>query len=354
MRPLVLHASSFDECWAHFYFHRDPDFLARLGALGYELVLSRDAAPDLDAAAVVYLEASSFGTGREGKVAKLRRKLATRLRRPGIPAADAWSRRAYTRPFAPHAPGHPAYFDARGRPRVLLALEGVMHAPDNCNPEARRHFERILTWYDALLEPGRTVKFCVPQPPRWPPVEPVPFARRKLLASISANKRVKNPLELYTERRRALARLARALPDGFDFYGMGWEGTRLGRSPCFRGEAREKAQVYARYRFALVYENAQVPGYVSEKIFDAMRSGCVPVYLGAPNVEAYVPADCFVDRRRFPSDAALAEHLAAVSEAEHRRRLDAIRSYLSGPAFEPFLVTSLADAIAKAVEGRPS
>lgn len=354
MRTLILHAEDFSECWAHYYFHGDPDFLKRLRELGYELVRSRDAAPDLDAAAVVYLEASSAGAGREARLAKLRRKLATRCRWPGIPPAGRWDPRSHERPFALHAPGHRAYFDARGRRRVLLALEGVMHAPDNYNAEARRHFDRILTWNDALLEPGKAVKYCVPQAVRWPAVEPVPFAARRWLASISANKRVKNPLELYTERRRALVRLARAIPDQFDFYGMGWDGSRLGKSPCFRGEAKDKAQVFSRYRFALVYENAQVPGYVSEKIFDAMRSGCVPVYLGAPNVADYVPPECFVDRRRFPSDAALAEHLGAVSEVEHRRHLEAIREFLSGPRFQPFLVTSFAEAIAAAVEARPS
>ena len=357
MQTLVLHAQSFDECWAHYYFWSDPEFLARLRSLGYALVLSRDASAAAieGAAAVVYLEASSFGAGRETRLAKLRRKLATRLRLPGIPPVRPWDPRPYRRPFALHAPGHPAFLDARGRPRILLALEGVMHAPDDYNPEARRHFDRILTWHDGLQEPGRTVVFRVPQPGSWPAIAAPPFAARKLLASISANKRVKHPLELYTERRRALARLSRAIPAQFDFYGMGWEGTRLARSPCFRGEARDKAEIYARYRFALVYENAQVPGYVSEKIFDAMRSGTVPVYLGAPNVEAYVPASCFVDRRRFASDRALAGFLGAVSEERYAEYLAAIRAWLAGDGFRPFLAASLADALAAAADGlRPS
>jgi hypothetical protein len=353
MKTLVLHASSFDECWAHYYFWSDPDFHRRLRERGYELVRSKDASPEAveRAAAVVYLEAFSAGAGRETRWAKLGRKLAARLRAPGIPPAGRYDPGAHARPFALHGPGHPARFDARGRPRVLLALEGVMHAPDNYNPEARRHFDRILTWNDALLEPGRTVQYRVPQAARWPAVAPPPFAARKWLASISANKRVKHPLELYTERRRALARLARAIPEQFDFYGMGWEGTRLARSPCYRGEAKDKAEIYARHRFALVYENAQVPGYVSEKIFDAMRSGCVPVYLGAPNVATYVPAECFVDRRRFASDRELAGFLGTVTEAEHARRLAAIRAYLEGDGFRPFLVTSFADAFAEAADG---
>ena len=38
-----------------------------------------------------------------------------------------------------------------------------------------------------------------------------------------------------------------------------------------------------------------VNGYVTEKIFDAFKAGCVPVYWGAENITKYVPAECFID-----------------------------------------------------------
>ncbi len=58
-----------------------------------------------------------------------------------------------------------------------------------------------------------------------------------------------------------------------------------------------------------------------------------------------------VDRRRFGSDRALVAFLGSVSEAEHARHLAAIRAYLGGDGFGPFLVTSFAEAIAAAAEG---
>ena len=40
-------------------------------------------------------------------------------------------------------------------------------------------------------------------------------------------------------------------------------------------------------------------GYISEKIFDCFFAGTVPLYLGAPDIEDYIPADTFIDLRQF-------------------------------------------------------
>jgi hypothetical protein len=36
-------------------------------------------------------------------------------------------------------------------------------------------------------------------------------------------------------------------------------------------------------------ENSINQDYVSEKVMDSLRAGCVPIYLGAPNVRAFLP-----------------------------------------------------------------
>lgn len=55
-----------------------------------------------------------------------------------------------------------------------------------------------------------------------------------------------------------------------------------------------------KYKFAVCYENERgAPGYITEKIFDCFFSGCVPIYLGAPNVKDFIPEDTFVDKNKF-------------------------------------------------------
>jgi hypothetical protein len=100
----------------------------------------------------------------------------------------------------------------------------------------------------------------------------------------------------------------------------------------------------------LCYENAQVPGYITEKIFDSLRSDCIPVYLGAPNIEKYVPKNVFIDRRQFNSEGDLAEFLSSMSQEQFNQYLLNIREYLSGAQFKAFLATGLAENIVAAIE----
>ena len=43
----------------------------------------------------------------------------------------------------------------------------------------------------------------------------------------------------------------------------------------------QNSSLFSKYRFALVMENADAPGYVSEKILDAFIAGSIPVYFGS-------------------------------------------------------------------------
>lgn len=79
-------------------------------------------------------------------------------------------------------------------------------------------------------------------------------------------------------------------------------GPDLGRST--------KLATIARYRFTLAFENSIARDYVSEKFFDPLIVGSVPVYLGAPNIDDYAPArDCFIRVADFSGPASLARHL---------------------------------------------
>lgn len=50
-----------------------------------------------------------------------------------------------------------------------------------------------------------------------------------------------------------------------------------------------KACILSTYKFYLAFENSIDPSYVTEKYYQGLLSGSVPVYLGAPNVEKFYP-----------------------------------------------------------------
>ena len=56
---------------------------------------------------------------------------------------------------------------------------------------------------------------------------------------------------------------------------------------------------------------------MTEKVYDALAAGCLPIYLGAPNIADFVPTiDAIVDYTRLGSPEALAAELLRLSANE--------------------------------------
>lgn len=169
--------------------------------------------------------------------------------------------------------------------------------------------------------------------------------------------------ELYSWRRRLARQAERRLNCPLDIYGAGWKGDR---SSWFPGVSRRpyraaveaprardeqihkldaKFELMADYRFAIATENYRgSKRYISEKVFDVLRAGVVPVYLGDERIEAEVPAEAFVDVRKFADEAALLDYLEACGEAEWRAMRDAGREFLGSSAATCFGQDNLATA----------
>jgi hypothetical protein len=49
------------------------------------------------------------------------------------------------------------------------------------------------------------------------------------------------------------------------------------------------------YTFCLIIENCNADGYISEKIYDALTVGCIPLYYGNKNTNLEIPDDCYID-----------------------------------------------------------
>jgi hypothetical protein len=107
-----------------------------------------------------------------------------------------------------------------------------------------------------------------------------------------------------SQRAALLEGLMREMP--VDSYG------RLHRNRSLKkdsGRATKLATI-ARYKFTLAFENSICLDYVTEKFFDPLLAGSVPVYLGAPNVAEFAPGrDCYIDASLFETPRALAAYL---------------------------------------------
>ena len=98
----------------------------------------------------------------------------------------------------------------------------------------------------------------------------------------------------------------------------------------------EKLAVIRSYRFVVCYENTSTPGYISEKLFDCLFAGCVPVYLGEPHIERFIPTGCYIDRRKFASDAELADFLLKISYTDYSGYMQRMQDFVSGVERQKF------------------
>jgi len=178
--------------------------------------------------------------------------------------------------------------------------------------------------------------------------------RNPMSLQILLNKGLKDS-ELYSERVRAL--VAFQSLGSVDLYGYGWDTSlyqilrnisgsqifpymywknRKALRAIYKGQVKSKYETLSRYRFALCFENMVMPGYITEKIFDCFYVGTIPIYLGAPDVEKYIPKDCFIDMRDFDNYAKVYPYLANLSDDDISSFREAAREYLSSEQYQPF------------------
>jgi hypothetical protein len=273
-----------------------------------------------------------------------------------------------------------------GRPIVLQVFESPAIAPFGLISTNRTHVSAVVTYElpDASPAISKYFHYHLPVPVRWPVKNP-PFSQRKGLLMCYSNRvsgfwairqpglaglpffgRMlagwKCPLSLMKElscgdlygERRAIAREAeRNMPGFLEVFGPGWNREQISWCPlypnrpyrCWRVDAKaSKHELSAEYRFVISYENFRGRrGYISEKIFDALQAGSVPVYLGEESIAEFVPREAFVDARNFRTRRELLVYLQSCPEPEWREMREAGKKFLHSAAFRSFTDEAFAE-----------
>jgi len=97
-------------------------------------------------------------------------------------------------------------------------------------------------------------------------------------------------------------------------YGNGWAEFCAAnpRVTMGRAAAREdtpSVDILCKYTFALVIENCDAEGYVSEKVGDAFIAGAIPLYLGNASALVEIPAGAYIDISGFKDGGELQGYL---------------------------------------------
>jgi hypothetical protein len=123
--------------------------------------------------------------------------------------------------------------------------------------------------------------------------------------------------ELYSLRRKVSTKIP-----NIDLYGRGWNKNLVNKfktlllevlkflkmpmklrisglrfyfrkSFNYLGEVEDKNTVLSRYKYSIVIENSL--NYVSEKIFDSLVAGCIPIYIGPPVSNFGIPKEFVIE-----------------------------------------------------------
>ncbi len=92
---------------------------------------------------------------------------------------------------------------------------------------------------------------------------------------------------------------------------------RVSYPNCVANGTNKKLDVISNYRFTISVENFKgSEDYISEKIFDPLIAGSVPVYLGDNRIYEVVPKGVFVDVRDFANQESLLKYISNCSEED--------------------------------------
>lgn len=254
--------------------------------------------------------------------------------------------------------------------RIFLILcECEIINKKDYNRNNHKYFMKIFTHNDLLVDNKKYFKLNISQDILH--FIPKNFSQKeKLTTLIASNKTSNHPLELYSKRVEAIRWFEKYHPEDFDLYGIGWDeytfrGPRVIRVlnrikllkkiiapyyPSYKGQINRKKNVLEKYKFSICYENARdIPGYITEKIFDCFFAGCVPIYWGASNIVDHIPESCFIDKRKFKTYEALYDFIINMNDNNYMNYLENIETFLKSDKAYPFSSEYFAETIIREI-----
>ena len=340
MSRIVVHPSEFNQNPAHYNILTDKYFFESLKNKGYEVVFSKDVNINKKDV-ILFVEAKNcvpkyFIFKTSSPLTKIK---------------------IIIKGFLGVLNNNKSEFkvDFKNNKKILLIFEGEIHAPENHNKNLSKYSNYILTWNDELLNLPNFIKINIPQQKDWELISHLKYSKKKLLTLISSNIYSFQRNELYSERRKIIRYAEKRLNTDFDLFGFNWNKPsnfwqKINKNlipyyKSYKGSVKSKAQTLSNYRFAIVYENYRTVGYVTEKIFDCLRSNCIPIYLGAPNIASILPENIYIDRTKFSTDKDLLDYISKMKEETYNKYLTNIQRFINSDEFQKHFSTEISKKI---------
>ncbi len=205
--------------------------------------------------------------------------------------------------------------------------------------EYKKHFKKIFTYYKPACDNKQII--YTPIPYEYSKIKRNIFTQQK--TSLVSLMNTYSTGYQYDLRNKIIRWFLENHPQDILFYGKDWEPLKNSLSkkakPFFdtqyKGPAQDKIETIKYSKFNLAFENERFDHYVTEKIYDAMAAGSVPVYSGAPNITDYVPKECFIDYHQFNDFGKLYQFLSTMDNHTYHSYLHCINEFMNNPERHP-------------------
>jgi len=204
---------------------------------------------------------------------------------------------------------------------VGMSMESDANYPLQTNATFMRHFDLRMNFRrnsDVPLlyfYPGHVPDLLTP--PKWK------YRRAPAAYFASNDYALNNRYQLVQELMQSIK---------IDSYGKSQNNRKL----LWDTRRATKLKVISRHLFYLAFENSNSVDYVSEKVFDGLIAGTVPVYLGAPNIDDYLPGKkCIINASNFGNAAELGKYLLSLQK--NRKEYESYLAWKKEPLRQSFL-----------------
>lgn len=220
--------------------------------------------------------------------------------------------------------------------KILYTAEGpnIRHKEQWSKDFLTTHFDTILTYWRPLLDDDTVRTIECPHNARF-----LEFPRHESILRLNKGPGTKS-IVMVLERRslegtyvidghrlECLDPLRESFATGLEnliVYGNGWKDfcdhhpeVTLGYSmPRHLDTNHTPIDHYEKHDFALIIENCDADGYVSEKFGDALIGGAIPLYYGRP---PGIDEDCYIDITPFKTGEALQTFIDTLSDEDVTR-----------------------------------
>lgn len=150
--------------------------------------------------------------------------------------------------------------------------------------------------------------------------------RRTVIAKIQSvdlygyqwnNSNLNKVLTIFKELRKYLRKIHKVRISGLKYYFKNFDN--------YLGEIENKREVMSLYKYSIVIENSS--DYVSEKLFDALLSGCIPIYVG-PNLTNFnLPQKLYIQAE--PNFEDIERKMVLAQEMDYSEWLDTVGVWLA-------------------------